>query len=459
MNLTFDKIDDTKARLTVDVVENDYASTVKKELRRVGETHALPGFRKGHVPFGILEKRFGKDVTSDVINQEVYKAVGKYLEENKINVLGAPVPTEVVALDLDNKKDYTFSYDLALAPELDITLDKSIEIPYYKIAVSDEMIAEQDKALTRRFGTQGPGEEFEDDALVKGALMQLDAEGNVMEGADAVQVAEGIVAPMYFKSADETAKFKGCKVGDKVKFNPWNTCNGDPTELTSMLHIDKEKAAEMKSDFIMEVSEIIVVRPAEHNEEFFTNVFGKDRVHNEEEYREGVKAMISQQLAGNSENIFRDEVYNYMTKKYGDFALAEDVLTKWLISYDKEFTAENADERFKAMLPGLKWQLIRDNIAAKMETKVTEEDLKAYAVMMARRQFAQYGMSNLTDDVYEDFGKRMLEDKKTRNRIVEEVREHAFFNDIKNRINVPVKEVSIDEFRDMVSKMNAEAGE
>ncbi len=459
MNLKFDKIDDTKAKLTVDVVENDYASTVKKELRRLGETHAMPGFRKGHVPFGILEKRFGKDVTSDVINQEVYKAVSKHLEDNKINVLGAPVPAEVVTLDLDNKKDYTFCYEIALAPELNITLDKSVEIPYYKIVVSDEMIDEQDKAMTRRFGTQGPGEEFEDDALVKGALMQLDADGNVADGADAIQVTEGIVAPMYFKSADETAKFKGCKVGDKVRFNPWNTCNGDATELTSMLHIDKEKAADMKSDFIMEVSEIIVVHPAEHNEEFYTNVFGKDRVHNEDEYREGVKAMIAQGLAGNSETIFRDEVYKYMTSRYGDFNLAEDILVKWLVSYDKDFTPENADERFKAMLPGLKWQLIRDNIAAQMDTKVSDDDLKAYATMMARRQFAQYGMSNLTDDVYEDFGKRMLEDKKTHNRIVEEVREHVFFNDIKNRINLQIKELSIDEFRDMVNKMNESAAE
>ena len=181
MNLTFDKQDNNKALLTIDVVEIDYADKVKKQLKHLGATHSLPGFRKGHVPFGMLEKRFGKEVASDVINNEVYDAAIKYLQDNKIDILGAPVPVDVVALDLDNKKDYTFKYELAIAPALDIEVDKNVTLPYYTITVSDEMINEQDQALCKRFGAQVPGEEFEADALVKGSIMELNEDGTVKE--------------------------------------------------------------------------------------------------------------------------------------------------------------------------------------------------------------------------------------------------------------------------------------
>ena len=316
MEVTMQKNGDVSARLTVNVVESDYADKVTKDLKEVGRNHVIPGFRKGHVPFGELKRRFGMQVTSDVINREVYDAVANYLRDNKVDILGEPLPVEVVELDLKNKKDFTFEYDLALTPALDVNVGKDITVPYYTIAVADDMIDEQDKNMSKRFGAQVQGEEIEPDSLVKGALMQLNEDGTVNENEGAIQVVSGIVAPMYFKSKDEADKFDGKKVGDKVVFNPWNTCDGDPTEMSSMLQIDKEIASDVKSDFEMAISEIIVVRPAELNEEFFTNVFGKDKVHNEEEYRNAVKEMIAGQLGGNSEILFRQEAQKAIIDKY-----------------------------------------------------------------------------------------------------------------------------------------------
>lgn len=454
MNLSFDK-QGNKALLTIDVVEKDYADKVKAQLKKLGNTQNIPGFRKGHVPFGMLEKRFGKEMASDVINQEVYDAVLGYLRDNKIDILGAPVPVNVVPLDLDNKKDYTFTYELCLVPELNITVDKSVELPFYTIKVSDEMIDEQDKAFCKRFGAQVPGEEVESDALVKGAIMELNEDGTVKETEDAIQVINGIVAPMYFKSKEEADKFIGKKVGDKVRFNPAATCNADPVELSSMLQIDKEKAADVKGDFEMAISEIIVLRPAEHNEEFFTNVFGKDKVNNEEEYRNAVKDIIAQQLLGNSQQVFQGDAYKYFTDKYGnDITIAEDVLKKWYMSVNREVNDSNIDEAFAELLPDLKWQLIRDAIAEKLEVKVEEADMVAYAAMIARHQFAQYGMANLTDDVYEDYGKKMLADKNTASRIHNEVFTSKLFKAIEDAITLDNKEVTLDEFKEIVEKKN-----
>ena len=218
MNVTLQNTDAVSARLTVSVEENDYKEKVLADLKKIGRNNQIPGFRKGHVAIGELQRRFGRQVTSDVINELVYDAVTNYIRDNKLNILGAPVPVEVKELDLKNQKDFTFEFDLALAPELDIKVDKDEKIPYYNIEVSDEMINEQDAAFRKRFGAQVPGEEVEPDALVKGAIMQLNEDGTVKEGDDAIQVVSGIIAPMYFVDKDEAAKFTGKKVGDKLDF-------------------------------------------------------------------------------------------------------------------------------------------------------------------------------------------------------------------------------------------------
>ena len=452
MEVTLKKNGTTDARLTVNVAEADYAEKVTQELKTIGKTHQIPGFRKGHVPFAELKRRFGMQVTSDVINRVVYDAVINYLRENKIDILGEPLPVEVVSLDLKNQKDFTFEYDLALTPEMDVKVDKDMTVPYYTIAVSDEMIDEQDTALRKRFGAQIPGEEMEPDALVKGALMQLNEDGTINENDGAIQVASGIVAPMYFKSKEEAAKFDGKKVGDKVVFNPWNTCDGDPTEMSSMLQIDKESASDVKSDFEMAISEIIVVRPAELGEEFYTNVFGKDKVHNEEEYRNALRDMIAGQLAGNSEMLFRQEAQKALMEKYGKLTFADGLLKKWLMNRNEGLNEENIDEEYKKLLPGLEWQLISDRIARQADIKIEESDLLNFAKMMAARQFAQYGMTNLDEEIVTNYAKQMLADKNYRSRLIEQVGDIKLFNAIKEMVTVDNKEVSLDEFKEIAEK-------
>ncbi len=453
MNVTMQKTDAVSARLVVSVEENDYKDKVIKDLKTIGRTHQIPGFRKGHISIADLKRRFGNQVTSDVINREVFEAVMKFIEDNKLEVLGQPMPVEMKEIDFKTQKDFTFEYDLALAPELDITVDKSEKIPYYNINVTDEMIDEQDKAFCKRFGAQVPGEEVEPDALVKGAIMELNPDGTVKDTEDAIQVVSGIVAPMYFKSKEEADKFAGKKVGDKVVFNPAATCDGDPTEMASMLQIDKDKTASVKGDFEMAISEIIVVRPAEHNEEFYKNVFGADKVHNEDEYRAAVKEMIASELKGNSDMIFRFSCKNLFMDKYGEMELPAAILKKWMISRDEKLNEENIDEEYARVANDLKWQLIKESIANKLGMRVEEDDLMGLAKNIAARQFAQYGMTNLDDTVITDYAKRMLEDKNYRSRIVEQAGDIKLFNAIMHAVTLDVQNVSLDEFKEIASKL------
>lgn len=453
MNVTANNTDAVSMRLTVSVEENDYKAKVNEDLKKIGRNHQIPGFRKGHISLPDLQRRFGRQVTSDVINQVVFEAVMKYIEENKLNVLGQPMPVEVKELDLKNQKDFTFEYDLALAPALDVKVDKSEHVPYYNIEVSDDMIAEQDQAFRKRFGAQVPGEEFEPDALVKGSIFELNEDGTVKEGDDAIQVVAGIVAPMYFVDKAEAAKFEGKKVGDKVVFNPRRAADGNITELASMLNIDKERTAAVQGDFEMTISEIIVVRPAELGEEFYTNVFGKDKVKTEEEYREAVKKIIAGELANNSEMIFRFSARKVFMAKYGEMQLPEAILKAWLMSNNEDLNAENIDERFASMIPDLKWQLIKEQIANVLNIKIEENDLLEFAKTMAARQFAQYGMTNMDDETITNYAKNILEDKNYRGRLIEQVGDVKLYNGIMNAVTLDEETVSLDQFKEIASKI------
>ena len=173
MNVTLDKINATTGKLAVSVEEGDYKDKVTAELKKIRRDANIPGFRKGTVPMSIVEKRFRKQATSDVINQVVYDAVVKYLTDNKLDILGEPLPVNVTELDLDKQTDYTFEYELGFAPEVKVEINKELHLPYYRIEVTPEMMEEQDKALTGRFGTQETIETYADRALIKGNISEL----------------------------------------------------------------------------------------------------------------------------------------------------------------------------------------------------------------------------------------------------------------------------------------------
>lgn len=452
MKITFEKIDDCNGKLIVNVEEADYAAKVNEELKKIGKTHNIPGFRKGHISVAQLRSRFGKQVKSDVLNHEVYEAAVKYIVDNKINILGQPIPEDVKEINLDDK-DYTFVYDLGFAPDFTVELDKNVTLPYYQIEVTDKMMEEQDKSLRERFGAQVPGEEIDEKAVVKGTIMELNPDGTVKETEDAVQVINGIVAPFYFKSKDEEQKFIGKKINDKVVFNPYASCEGNAAELASMLNIDKEKAEDYKGDFEMAISEIIVVKLAEHNQEFFDSVFGRDKVHNEEEYNDALKAMIAGSFRSNTDYFFNVEARKYFLDKYADqIKLPAEFLKRWLKMNNPEAAADTDwDKEFEQMIPQIKWQFISDRIAEQLGVKVEEEDLLARARFIAQQQFAQYGIYNMDEETLNDTAKRILSDKNYRRRIAEEVGELKLFAFIREAVNIDNKNVSMEEFVKMVN--------
>lgn len=448
MNVAIDKKEDGSALLTVTVSQSDYSEQVDKELRKFGREHTIPGFRKGHVPFGELKRRFGRQMTSDVINDIVYKAVVDYIRDNNLNILGEPMPVNVQELDL-TQPEFTFEYEMALSPDIHPEINKDLHIPFYEIEVTDEMVNEQDAALRKRFGAQVPGTEVEPDALVKGVMMELNEDGTVKETEDAVQVLDAIVGPQFFASKEEAEKFVGKHVDDTVVFNPYASANGNVTELSSMLHIDKERAAAMKSDFRFTISEIIVLRPAELDEAFFTNVFGPDKVHNEDEYRQALREMIASQLIGNSRQLFATTARKTIMEKFGNFQLPERVLKTWLMRRDENLNEENIDETFKSMESHLRWEILSARIAEELKVTVTEEKLKDFARMTAARQFAQYGMNNVPEETIDQYADTILADKKYRPQLYDQLFESEVYGAIDAAVTLDKETVSLEKFKEL----------
>ena len=452
MNVTINKIDAVNATITVSLEEKDYQDKVKKTLREINMTRPEPGFRPGKVPAGLIQKKYGKAVKYDVVNKEVTDALYNYIKDNEIQVLGNPMPATKEEFDLE-AVDFTFTFNVGIAPEIDTHVNKDLTVPYYTIEVSDEMVERQNEMYRNRFGAQVPGETVEPNALVKGVITELNEESNVKEGG--ILNENGIVSPQYFKNDDQRAAFMDKKLGDVVKFNPWVACGESVVELSSMLNIDKADAEEAKGEFNFEIKEIIVLRQAELNQEFFDNAVGKDKAHNEEEYKEALKAMIAQQLASDSNYRFSIDAKEAIEKAVGEIELPDAILKDYLMTQDEKFNAENIDEEYQKMRQDLVWQLIREAIAKQYQLKVEEQDILAVARMIAQSQFAQYGMTNLPDDVLDKYGRDIMNDPKSREHIVNQAVDMKLYHIIRENVTLEEKTVTVEQFNELFKPAEA----
>ena len=390
----------------------------------------------------MLVKMYGKAVKADEVNRLVSEALYNYITDNKLNILGEPMTAEDQTIDIEADENFTFKFDIALAPEINVTLDKNITVPYYKIAVTDEMVGKQDEMFRQRQGKQITIDAVSEERdLIKGSMVELE-NGVAKEGG--IVVESTILSPAYIK--DEKEKFSAAKVGDKVIFNPAVACGDSMGELASMLNIDRDAAAEVKNDFEMTITEITHLQPAEHDQEFFDGIFGKDAVKNEEEYTAKVREMIAMQLIPESEYRFGIDARKAIEAQVGELELPAEFLKRWLVATNEKYTEENISEEYSKMEADLKWHLIKEFIAKTMEIKVVDEDLKALAMSVTRQQFAQYGMSNLPDDIVENYSQEMLKSKESRAQLIDRATETKIQEAIKNAVTLEEKEISTEDF-------------
>ena len=448
MNVTLDKKDNVNAVLTVLLTPEDYLLDEKKELLSIGQKHPMKGFRPGHVPMSLLKRQFGNEVRAQIVDRKIGRAITDYIVNEKIDILGEPMVSGETKVDLTKDTDFEFKFDLGLAPEFELKLDKRVKIPYYKIKVTDEMVADQNASYLKRFGKQVPGEISAEDSLLKGSMVELDENGEPKEGG--ITVERTIISPTYI-SKEEKSKFVGKKLGEDIVFNPNVAANGNLTELAAMLNVDKS-AADVKSDFRFHVEEIMVNQDAEMNQELFDNVLGKDVAKSEEEYREKLREMLSKQLLNDSNYRFTVDAERVLKKKVGQLELPDEFLKRFLATRSKENDAQKVEEQYPQTREQLVWQLIKEKVAHNYDIKVENEDKLRLARFYAAQQFAQYGMTNLPDDVIEKYAHELLEKREYSEEIQNRAYEDKVFASIKENVGIDEKEVSVEEFNKLFEK-------
>ncbi len=456
MNVSLTNVDSVNAILQISIAKEDYQEKVNDSLKNFRKKANIPGFRPGTVPVGMVKKMYGKSIMAEEINKLVGENLYKYIQENKLNVLGEPLPNEEKQqpIDFSTEGDYDFFFDIALSPEIKLSLTKKDKINYYKINVDEEHIDKQIDSYKANYGKYEKVEEgAKETDLIRGVISELE-NGNVKESG--IYVESGMVMPSYIKDAEEQAKFVGAKAGDIVTFNPGKAYEGNETEIASLLHIQKDSVEAIAPEFKFEITEITRYKEAELDQEFFDKIFGEGTVKDVEEFRGKVKELIADQFAPDSDYKFLLDAKELLEKKVGDLEFPEAFLKRWLMTTGEERTAESLDQDFPKILSDLKFHLIKEQIAKDKEIKIENEDMKTIAMQAARAQFAQYGMNNLPDEMVENYANDMLKNKDNARNLLDRAMENKIIDVLKTTLGVTEKEISLDEFRKFFETENKE---
>ena len=449
MNVSLQNIDKVSALLTVKLEKADYQEKVDKALKSFRQKAQMPGFRKGMVPMSLVKKMYGKSALAEEVNKLLSETVYKYIQDNKVNILGEPLPNEdkQPTIDFDTQEEFEFLFDIALAPEFKAEVSAADKVDYYDIEVTDEMVDNQVKAYTQRNGKYEKVDAYADNDMLKGLLAELDEQGNTKEGG--IQVEGAVMMPSYMKNDEQKAIFANAKVNDVLVFNPHTAWDGNPAELASLLKIDKEAAAEVKSNFSFQVEEITRFVPGDLNQEIFDQVFGKDVVKTEEEFRAKVKEAIAKQFVADSDYKFLTDLRKVMMEKVGKLEFPDALLKRIMLDNNKEKGEEFVAENYEKSLEELTWHLIKEKLVAANDIKVEQGDLTNMAKEATRAQFAQYGMINVPEELLENYSKEMLKKQESVEALLNRVVESKLSETLKGQVTLNHKAVSAEEFNQM----------
>ena len=445
MEITLKNQDATSARLVVNIQEADYSALVEKQLKNFRQKANVPGFRPGMVPMGLIKKQYGVAVKAEEINKLLQTKIFEYIKENKVDMLGEPLPIEEqqAGINMAADKDFTFEFEVALAPKFEAVLDKNDALPYYRIEPTKEMIDGQANAFAQRCGEYKQVESYENGDMLKGTLTESVEEGIV--------VREAVMMPSYMKNDDQKALFANAKVNDVVTFNPSVAFDNNEAELASLLKVEKSEVAAHAGEFTFTISEITRFVASEINQNVFDAAFGKDAVKTEEEFR----AKIAEQFAGRfeveSDYKLLMDIRTYLMEKVGKLEYNESILRR-IMDMSKAEGETVSEEEFQKSLTELTWHLIKEQLAKKFEIKIDDNDVLGVAKDATRDQFAQYGMANVPEDLLENYAKEMLKQDKTREALINRAVDVKLIQSIKNVITLNEETVSVEDFNKKVSE-------
>jgi len=455
MNITFECADGINGLMTLTVEKADYEERVEKTLKDYRKRINMPGFRPGMVPMGLVKKQYGMAAKVDEINKVLGEKLYEYVKENKIQMLGEPLPNEEKQTEQDMAGDgpFTFVFDIAVAPEFKAELTDKDKVAYYDITVSDEMVSQQIESFASQHGHYEGVSEYDGSKrdMLKGELRELDANGEIKEGG--ITVEEAMVMPQYIKDEEQKKLFDGAKMGSLIRFNPKKSYLSD-NEVAALLKVEKETAANLESDFNFLITEISRYVPHAIDQELFDAVFGDDAVKSEQEFRSRISAGIKQQFSVDSDYKFLQDLRKHCEEKIGELKFPEELLKRVMLNHnrEREDAEKFVDDNFAESIRQLEWHLIREQLVEQFGIKIGDDDVKQVAIGAARAQFAQYGMANVPEEYLENYAKDMMKRRETVDNLVDRAIDIKLTAAAKDCVKLDKKEVTFEEFNKMMSE-------
>ncbi|GHV61427.1 trigger factor [Bacteroidia bacterium] len=450
MNITKVQKDALNGTIRVQLEKKDYAERVENALKGYQQKVVVDGFRKGKTPLGLVKKMYGKAILMDELNKLLQEAVAIYIDDNKLHILGEPLPNETEQKELDlEQDDFEFVYDFALVPEMDVKLTKKDKITYYMIKADDEMIDKQIENLRKNNGEMQDVDVVEGTEYLKGKMEELDADGNVREGG--VQNSDSSFSLQYVKDEDVINKFKGAKIGDTLQLDVLKAFP-NKTDFSSMLGISKEDAEEVNPIFSFTVNEIKRFVEAEMNTAFFDRVYGEDATKTEKEFRDRVKDDIQQQLKSYSAYRFPFDAREKLLKKNADVAMPDAFLKRWVAVSSKETDMEEIERDFEKYRDEFKWQIIQNRLSEEYAIKIEKEDIQHAARQVASSQLQQYGLYRLTNEQLDGFALKLIQNEKQHRRLYDMALDAKIFATIRENAKLEEEEITMADFEKLYKK-------
>ena len=434
MNITKEQIDDLNAVVKVEIVKDDYNEKVESILKNYRKTANIPGFRKGHVPMGMVKKQYGMAVRVDEVNKILQEALGKFLQEEKLDVLGNPLPKNQEDFNWD-AEDYNFEFELGMAPKFDVNLKPKKAITSYKIKVDDKMVDSQVTTIRKQYGKLISQTEVAKDSEVTGTFASEKA------GIDNQATFE----IEQLKGKKNVDAFVGAKPGDVITVKT-KSLFSEPATYQAALKISEDEAKDLNAEVIFTLTETNKREQADLDQELFDKLFGKDVVKSATELKDKIKEDGERQFTQQSDQ----QLMNDVTERLIDetkFDLPSDFLARWIQSTgEKPMTEEEAKEEFARSEKGLRWQLIEGKVVTENELQVTFDELKDYSKDMIKAQMMQYGQMNPEEKELDDIAARILGNQEEVKRLSEQLMNVKMLTFFKENLKLKEKEVTFDEF-------------
>jgi trigger factor len=444
MNITRENIDQLNAILKVEIKKADYEENVEKVLRDYRRKANVKGFRPGMVPIGLVRKMYGKAVQLDEINKLVSDNIRKYLADQKLEILGDPLPRpeENDLIDFEKMEDFDFTFEIGLAPVFELKLSTKNKVPFYEIGIDQKMRDDYVSNYTRRFGEFRQFESTGDTDMLKGSINAIDDNGEILPGGPGTDNTSLTIS--VIKDEEIKKDFTGKKSGDFIDFDLRKALPND-YEIAGILKRQKDEVAGINGKFRFTITEINRFVPAEVNAELFNKVYGEGVVNTEEEFNTRIEEEISKNLKRESDYKLMLDIKELALEKT-TFDLPEEFLRKWLLRVNEKTTEEQVEKEFGSFRKDLRWQLIRNKVARDNELKVTEEELHDEAVNVTRYQFQQYGLFYATDEQIHNYAHEMLKREDDARRIAEKILEEKAIEKLKEVIKIENKKITVEGF-------------